>query len=173
MKYFLIYPPCTHPHQHELRDVHFEENIVEEVLNYRLNHKLAVESKSCRDLVRIPPAGVDVAGAVGHVHLVAGVQARVLLLLPAPDAAREVLHQGRVLGAQLRAANGAPVDAGFGVETSPTSFQVEQDTLARVGGVVRQVVADGREGIDSYFLRKVCTLHAQIFFAKQGGTAEN
>merc|ERR1719264_122467 len=86
-------------------------------------------------LIRIPPAGVDVAGAVGHVHLVAGVHARVLLLVLAPDAAREVLHQGLVLRAQLRAGDGAAMDAGFRVETAATSFQVDQDTLARVGGV--------------------------------------
>ena len=71
--------------------------------------------------------------------------ARVLLLLLAPDAAREVLHQGLVLRAKLRTCNGATVDAGFRVKTATSALQIEQDTLSREGGVVRQVVA-GEEG---------------------------
>ena len=49
------------------------------------------------------------------------------------------------------------MDAGFRVETAATSFQVDQDTLARVGGVVRHIVAEDKEDIDSFALRKAPT----------------
>ena len=94
-----------------------------------------------RHVVSILPARVEVAGAVGHVHLVVVVHARVLLLVLTPDATREVFHQSLVLRAKLRACNSATVGAGFLVKTAATTFQVEQDILARRGGGGRLVVA--------------------------------
>ena len=146
----LLRHTCTHPHQHKLREIYVREGVTQEVLHNCLNHILAMECIPGRHVVSILPARVEVAGAVGHVHLVVVVHARVLLLVLTPDATREVFHQSLVLRAKLRACNSATVGAGFLVKTAAATFQVEQDILARRGGGGWLVVA-GEEDKENKF----------------------